>query len=197
MALLSISSGNSKLPGIPNVSGVPGRDCRNCSSCLSVCYAQKAYKAWPSVTKAWDDNSELLRSNPARYFSEVCDYLDKHKPRWFRIHVAGDFISPEHVDQWILVALEYPDTRFLAFTKSFDCLPSQACFPPNLQIVLSIFPDMALPKHKGYAIAFAGEASEYTDPRAERALECPGLCSTCGACWSLSQKGIDVRFSLH
>ena len=194
-----VSQGNSKLGKLPNVSLVPGRDCTNCKACISTCYALKAYRAWPTVKANWGANSDLLRSDPDKYFADVRAYLERAQPTLFRIHVAGDFVSLEHVLEWILVALDFPGTRFLAFTKSFDYLPdSPAELPDNLSVVVSLFPSMALPAHlESYPIAFAGELTDYATPRATDAIDCPGNCETCGVCWSLGKKGLDVSFPFH
>lgn len=198
MAQIQISPGNMKMPGIPGTSIRPVADCVNCSECASVCYAMKAYRAYPSARNAWKQNSTLLRYDMASYFEQLASWLDRKQPTWFRIHVAGDFISAEHVDNWVLIAELFPNTRFLAFSKAFQFLPATASFPSNLQIVLSLFPDMGVPDHAGYARAYAGELENYpTDRRCAKALHCPGNCATCGVCWSLSQRGLDVRFSLH
>ena len=139
-----VSPGNSKLGKLPNVSLVPGRDCRNCKACIGTCYAMKAYKAWPSVKANWTENSDLLRTDPDAYFTEVRAYLTRTSPVLFRIHVAGDFVSLDHILDWVLVAQDYPSVRFLAFTKSFDLLPDPTELPRNLSVVVSLFPGMEL-----------------------------------------------------
>jgi len=160
----------------------------------------KAFRAYPSVSKSWNDNSETLRNNPTRYFAEVRAYLFKHNPVLFRIHVAGDFISQDHLDQWLEIAKEFPGTRFLAFTKSFEFLPVHSTLPKNMSLVVSMWPGMEAPTRKGYAIAYAGQAADYQgnhNKRAAAAVDCPGNCDTCGICWSLAQKNLDVLFPFH
>jgi len=195
-----VSPGNSKLGRLPNVSLIPGKDCTNCSKCATSCYALKAFRAYPSVNKSWTDNSETLRNNPAEYFAEVRAYLSRHTPVLFRIHVAGDFITQEHLDQWLEIAKEFPSTRFLAFTKSFAFLPLHSALPENMSLVVSMWPGMKAPARKGYAIAYAGDAADYQgshNKRAAAAVDCPGNCDTCGICWSLAKKGQDVIFPFH
>ena len=195
-----VSPGNSKLGKLPNVSLVPVRDCTNCKACAKECYALKALKAWPSVKQSWTTNSDLLRADPDKYFREVAFYLAKHSPRFFRIHVAGDFISRRHLAGWLRIARAFPNTRFLAFTKSFAFLPAHKSLPDNVSLVVSLFPSMKAPRHAGYSIAYAGDPMDYKGrhrARALAAIDCPGNCENCGACWSLARHVLDVVFPMH
>jgi hypothetical protein len=194
--MLKISDGNSKLGSIPNMSLRPIADCPNCTSCAKECYAMKAYRMYPAVKVAWAGNAKAIRKSDA-WIADADAYLAKHKPAFFRIHVAGDFISAKYFLAWVDIAKRHPGTRFLAFTKAFK-ETAGVKLPANFQLINSAFPGMEMPTDK--PIAFAGEPSEYTGPlakRAAKALVCPGVCDSCGACWSLSQAKRDVRFPIH
>jgi ferredoxin len=194
--MLKISSGNSKLGKIPNVSLRPIKDCPNCKSCAKDCYALKAYRMYPGVRNAWDGNAKAVRKSG--WEADADAYLTKHSPRFFRLHVAGDFISAKYFLAWVEIAKRHPETRFLAFTKAFD-ETAGVKLPGNFQVINSAFPGIhGLPLDK--PIAFAGEPSEYTGrlaKRAEAAIVCPGKCDGCGMCWSLSSLNKDVRFPIH
>src|SRR5210317_1681177 len=94
---VKISPKNSKLGKIPNVSTIPVKDCGDCDHCRSDCYALKAWRQYPAVRKAWGNNSKAFRQDSAAAVAQVTDYLLKKKPRFFRIHVAGDFLDQTHV----------------------------------------------------------------------------------------------------
>lgn len=191
---MSVSQGNKKIGSIPNWSIIPVRDCPNCKACKHTYYALKAWKQYPGVRKSWTENSKLAHKLD---LSPVVEYLAKRSPKWFRVHVAGDFFSREYLMLWIDIAKRFPGTRFLAFTKAFDIV-NGAQVPPNFQLILSAWkgqcPDGVGP------VAYAGESSDYDGKhgnRASKAILCPGSCEGCMVCWSLGKAGRDVRFELH
>lgn len=193
-----ISQGNTKLGRMPNVSLRPVRDCPNCTSCASKCYARKAYRQYPGTRDAWDGNSKDVRGGED-WQSDVTEFLLRRRNpvRFFRVHVAGDFVSRKYAREWADLAREFPETRFLAFTKAFHEIKN-VDFPPNFQLVYSAFPGMKIPA--GQRVAYAGEPADYTGrdrAKAERALVCPGHCDSCGLCWSLASIRRDVRFPIH
>ena len=194
-----ISKGNIKVGAIPNWSLTPGRTCsaEACKTCLSGgCYAMKAWKQYANVRKAWDENSTLAESDiPALetffdlYFSAMS------APRFFRIHVAGDFVSRPYAEMWARVAEKHPGTRFLAFTKQWENVRG-VVFPENFSLVLSGWPGTEIPGDLSaqYAKAYCVDTPEEIP---EDGFHCPGSCENCGACWELGKRGIDVYFVKH
>ena len=170
---MPVSNGNSKMGRIPNWSVVPVRDCPNCTECREKCYALKAWRQYPSTRNSWNANS---REAHAGDLKSVREYLTRKKPRWFRVHVAGDFFSREYAQQWAEIARQFPQTRFLAFTKAFAQIEG-VNWPENVAVVRSVFPGQSL-RGNG-PIAFAGEPGDYSGAmkrRAELAMTCPGKC---------------------
>jgi hypothetical protein len=199
---VSISTNNTKLGAIPNLSLIPVKDCANCSSCKDSCYALKAWKMYPQVRKAWKANSLAFRQDTAKAITEVSKWFQSkghNLPRFFRIHVAGDFLSQDHVNFWMLLADTWQETKFLAFTKRHDLVYHQA--PPNLQIVLSMFPMMPQPSGHNRGLPRAWlikDAEGRCDTRVPvDSIECPGGCESCAMCWDLKNIGKDVSFHLH
>lgn len=193
---LIISKGNSKIGKIANVSLRPVKDCINCKACKNDCYALKAYRMYPNVRKAWDNNSKLLRGNMPSFFAQLHTFLDTYKGKLFRYHVAGDIINLPHYQYIYSTAQDYPNIKFLVFTKSFDALlamPSRT--PKNLTVVLSLFPSMVTPKGlEKLPRAYAGNCK---GKRFNNAMECIGNCEKCGLCWHLKEIKKDVRFNIH
>ena len=198
-------------PHTMNVSLVMGRDCGpQAVHCINQCYAVKAFKAYPSVRKSWTGSSQLLRSDPDAYFAAIDKAVGRVRPNLFRIHVSGDFISDDHFHRWARLCAQHSSTQFLAFTKSFHVLPdSLDGYPVNFEIVLSLFPSMVgspedIPNRLlggQYAIAYAGERSEYIGSRYEMdamaSIDCPNACDTCGICWALTDQQLSVNFPIH
>ena len=194
-----ISNGNSKVGRIPNLSLTPGRSCspEACKTCLSGgCYAMKSYRQYKNVRAAWDTNTELALNDLATMERDLTAYFGSMvAPRFFRLHAGGDFISREYAEMWARVAAAAPSTNFLAFTKQWDHVRGIE-FPGNFSLVLSAWPGTEIPAdlRERYSVAWLDDGSEEIPASA---MECPGNCETCGACWGLSRMGIDVRFRKH
>ena len=191
-----ISDGNSKLVGIPNISLVPCKNCAADAPCKKSCYAMKFFRMYPSVKKAWTENSKQLQSNRDKYFDDVHAFLQKKLPRFFRWHVAGDIPDRDYLLRMIVLADIYPEIKFLAFTKRHDLLKDFHAndIPDNLSIVASMWPGWGTAP-KGYQRAWMQDGTEKRVP--ENALECPGACHNCGACWNLKNLKRDVVFHKH
>jgi hypothetical protein len=196
---IKISEGNTKLGTIANISLTPGKTCsaEACKTCMrNGCYAMKAYKAYPTTRAAWDNNTDTAINDLARFESDLMLYFGSlNAPRFFRVHVAGDFVSREYAAMWARVAACNPGTNFLAFTKQWDNVRGVE-FPENVSIVLSAWPGTEIPAdlRKLYSVAWLNDG---TTEIPTDALECPGNCETCGVCWSLSKRHIDVFFNKH
>lgn len=194
-----ISAGNNKLGTIANISLTPGKTCspEACKTCLTGgCYAMKSYRMYKTVRAAWDNNTELaltaldvMEGDLMSYFSSV------NAPRFFRVHVGGDFVSHAYAEMWARVAAANPRTNFLAFTKQWDMIRGIE-FPENFSMVLSSWPGTTIPEdlRELYSVAWLDDGSE--DVPAD-AIECPGNCATCGVCWALAKRGLDVKFAKH
>ena len=191
----AISNGNSKLGAIPNISLIPGRDCGDVP-CKRECYALKAWKQYRETRAAWTHNSKLAHGNPDRYFAQLSDYLTRKSPAWFRWHVAGDILDQSYLDSMKSIAMQFPGTRFLAFTKRQDLYYSD--LPSNLAIVFSMWPGWGSEekaRSSGLPIAWMQDSTEGRVPA--NAIECPGSCENCAMCWNLKRIGRDVVFDKH
>jgi hypothetical protein len=194
-----ISAGNSKVGNIPNLSLTPGRTCspEACRTCLTGgCYAMKSYRMYSNVRAAWDANTDLAVNDLALMERELSAYFaGMNAPRFFRLHVAGDFVTREYAAMWARIAAAAPHTNFLAFTKQWGMVRG-VDFPKNFSLVLSSWPGTVIPSdlREKYSVAWLDDGSEEIP---EDAMECPGNCETCGACWGLAKRGIDVKFAKH
>ena len=191
-----ISKGNSKLPGIPNISTTPCKGCNHDAPCKrGGCYAIKLCRIYKPAAGNWSHNLELASSDPAAYFASISAQLNKGMPpAWFRWHIAGDILDQSYLKGMVAIAKELPATWFLVFTKmhhlDFRGLPN------NLQVVFSMWPGWGNTR-KRRSRAWLKDVKN-PDPRIPAdAVECPGLCTECGVCWSLSKLGKDVVFDVH
>ena len=200
-SLLCISDANEKVP-FPNISLFPGRDCGEAAKhCGRDCYAMKFTRFWPTVFNAWTQNSKAFRwadrsGDWSALRAEIIAYMKRprHEPvRYFRIHVAGDFLSQAHVDFWSEIASSFSCTKWLAFTKQWQLFFDKT--PTNLQIIYSMWPGMPDNAPKTARRAWIQDSTEKRIPA--DAIECPGYCGNCGMCWSLATIGRDVYFHKH
>jgi ferredoxin len=186
--MIKISPKNQKLGLIPSVSVLPGRDCPRCDHCISACYAVRLMRLRPPFRKSLEVNSYWLRERPSESFAEINAYLQWARPRYFRIHVAGDFFSQSYADRWIETARAHPGTQFLAFTATDGEITFNSQ-PANMEVIYSAWPgvlDSAPP----------GRRAHVFDPRKGEAPPngakvCPDGCDTCGYCFN---PGGDIWF---
>lgn len=197
-----ISRGNSKLGEIANMSLTPGKTCsaEACATCLKDgCYACKSYKQYANTRNAWDHNTNMALNDLSTMESDLMQYFASiNAPRFFRIHVGGDFATEEYTRMWARVMEANPHTNFLAFTKQWANV-IDVDFPENASIVPSGWPGCKIPDEIMQKFGCAAYCDDGTnsDEIPEDAIECPGNCSTCGVCWSLAKRGISVRFRKH
>lgn len=181
MIKISISEGNTKMGSIPSVSLVPVLDCANCNECRKSCYALKAFRMYQATRDAYSRNSKLAHSDLDEYSRQVMGYIERKRPKYFRWHVAGDILNQEHAEKIILIAVAFPGTKFLCFTKRHDL--QFKGLPKNLTVVLSCWPGMPLPKNRSLPRAYMQDGTEKRIPHGAR--ECPGSCEDCKLCYGL------------
>jgi hypothetical protein len=190
-APIVISDGNSKIGKIPNVSLPPIKSCVEGVPCAKEgCYSLKSWRAYPSVKAARLHNWYVWNNDPDKYFDDMIKYLNDHALPYFRFHVDGDIPDEDYFDRMINLADDFPNTRFLAFTKRYN-LPIEKC-PINLTILPSAWPGFAIPEFKRTAWMEDGRENRYS-----ARFDCKGHCDTCYACWHIHQIGKDVVFTKH
>ena len=114
---VSISKGNSKMGAIPSVSLPPIITCPKNAPCAKKCYASKLCRLYPTVNKAYQNNLEILRTNPNEYFNQVFNAV--RMSRFFRFHVSGDIPNYDYFASMVAIAWDNPHCEILAFTKQY------------------------------------------------------------------------------
>jgi hypothetical protein len=191
--MVNISKGNKKLgKNVANVSLVPCATCPADAPCRSKCYAMKAFRQYPNVRKAWGENTESVKQNDIQYFEDICQYVEKKRPEYFRWHVAGDILNQDYLEGMKIVAKNNPGTRFLAFTKMHNL--DFTNLPANLQVVISLWPNWGENK-TNLPVAFMQDGTENRVNGQE--IQCPGSCANCKACWHLGELQKNVVFNAH
>lgn len=123
--------------------------------------------------------------------------IEKTRSPAFRLHVIGDFYTPEYTEKWIEIAERLPGIVFFGSTRSWRCEYMAAALKifrdlPNVYIKASVdVTDDQDPFGCGWNIwSVEGEG-----------IPCPhdyGLvdnCAACQRCWTM--KNLNVNFRLR
>jgi len=179
-----ISKGNKKLGGIPNISLPPVWSCVKGVPCSKGCYSLKAYRMYPNVKTAWNNNLAMAKTNRIKYFSDINDFLKNKKPAYFRWHVAGDILDVNYFRWMNDLAYMHPNTKFLSFTKNYKVVNEYVKngneIPENLVIYYSAWPGYVIDNPYDFPIAFMQDGNEIIP---DSAFKCPGSCENCKHCF--------------
>jgi len=165
---ITISDGNRKVGSVPSIGLPPVITCNPKAKCFKDCYVLKSYRIYPSVRQAYQKNLNTFNSNPDLYFESISEFIRIRKPTLFRFHVSGDIPNRRYLAGMIKLAVNNPDTKFLAFTKRYSLNKLFKNVPDNLSIVISAWPGMRLPA-TNLPIAFMDDGKE---SRINNALPC-------------------------
>jgi hypothetical protein len=170
--LLTIPVDNSKLGSMQNFSLPVGQTERGgacigaTEMCEKVCYLTGGFVIDPK-TGAEIPKGLFYRMNQVPYYFNWA-VVELFPDRWiermveeitdpvFRLHVGGDFYTPEYVDYWIDIAKALPETRFFAYTRTWqngrgsirrEMLPALSRFAaePNCRLLLSVDAETGIP----------------------------------------------------
>ena len=115
--------GNRKLPKTTAIWNLPsGITCPGKTTwCNKNCYAKKAEKLYPQVLPFRNNNLKLAKSN--KFYetikAEIQCLVDNKKINTIRVHESGDFFNQDYLDVWFLLAYDFPQLTFYAYTKSW------------------------------------------------------------------------------
>lgn len=165
--------------------------------CRKHCYARRIERLRPNCRQAYLRNL-ALSLDPDRLVVKVLDALPPDASA-VRIHVGGDFHSPEYTDAWRRICEARPNTRFWSYTRSWNVAYLRPGLErlrdlENVELFASVDAGMPLPP-EGWRIAFIDG-----DVRAA-GLDCPhqqgrlASCLECGYCFRKG-KG-NVVFKVH
>ena len=193
--MIKLSFGNTKTGKGIAIFNLPAiTTCIGCTGlCASKCYARKAERMYPKVLPAREANKEQADSDD--FINNMIEAVTKASKKkgftgLFRIHESGDFYNQKYLEAWKEIASNFPQIKFLAFTKSHQL--DFGKIPQNLNVVYSLFPDTSkvlenMPKAIAVKKVEKLEKNEYL---------CPGSCAECNLCWNLKENET-VYFEFH
>jgi hypothetical protein len=198
---LSISRGNIKMGRVPSVSLPHIITCNPVAPCAQLgadgrapCYVDRIVRLRPNVRAAYARNLRILRASHIEYFGQLAEFIDRARPRWFRFHVSGDWITRDHMRGAFTFARAFPSVRFLAFSKRLSWFPVASTVPRTFALIASLWPGWGK-RPRGYRVAYMNDGTETRITA--RTLECIGNCETCVFCWNLRTLRRDVVFYKH
>ena len=199
---IRISMGNTKIGKIANISLPPVLTCNKKAGCTKgKCYALKAYRQYPLVRQAWNENWDAYNNLGMSYFSTIFDWLSKKKDKieLFRWHVGGDVPDQNYAKGVEAVACLLPSIKFLLFSKKYNIKWTDE--NKNLTIIMSAWPGLKMPddiyESSQFPIAWMQDGTETRVPKSRKVIECHGKCDECAECWDLKNSGKDVMFNEH
>lgn len=215
MSNVKISPGNSKMGSIKSISLPAVVTCRQCD-CHKKCYAKKLERLRPNVANAYQNNLEILKNEPERYWREVEAAI--MTSRYFRFHVSGDIPDDNYFCRMISIAWRNPHCEILCFTKRYEIVNNyitdylkglyqgkifdgmlDQIIPKNIHIIYSGWVGLEMANPFSLPEAHV-RFRDGTTTAADHAFECGGNCTECAVvgegCWSLKQ-GQQVIFNEH
>lgn len=200
---VKISTTNSKLGLIPSVNLTPIITCRKECPCAKDCYATKGRFRFQNVKDSMSHNLTEYLAHPEQYFADIKHAINNGMVSYayFRWHASGDFVDANYFNGVVKVALDLPNTSFLAFTKKFEIvnefIHNGGTIPANLHIVFSAWGDdfkVDNPYH--FPVAHVRFKNKENKSIPASASECSGDCTTCLQCWNI-KSGQAVVFNKH
>ena len=191
-----ISRGNLKLGKLPSfslpvITTCPGKT----PFCDQYCYGLKGMFTLQQIK---DKNERRLDASLRSDFVPIIvKEIQKTRAPAFRLHVIGDFYSPEYIKRWGQIATILYEVIFFGSTRSWRC--------EFLSKPLKEFRDL-----ENVYMKASVDATDYLDPFScgwrvwsieGEGLPCPHDsravqdCASCGRCWT--QKETDTSFRLR
>ena len=200
---ISISNHNSKTGSCCNNLAFPTCTCREDAPCkASGCYCMKGRQAMCNVVAAYVRNLMIYNNDHDDFWDQV-KFKIKHNPlplfRWFD---AGDILDYEFFCGMVDLAKEFPNIRFMSFTKKYDIVNEWIVMngelPNNLNIIFSAW-------HIGWKVnnpfdmpvAYVDFKDQTLNPQFPKGITgCPNqsdktiTCSMCQKCWNKKIKAV-------
>lgn len=154
-----ISESNTKTGNTPSVSLLPIETCGNCDGCAQYCYAVRMALRFPAVRMSWARNTAILRREPARFWAEVRQYIERKQPPAFRFNVGGEISDLSYLHDMNTTARMFPSVRFWTYQScslsgcNAESVTSTAC-----RSSVSFHPALRSPPARMYAEVTAEHA---------------------------------------
>lgn len=110
------------------------KTCPGAKDCIKGCYARQGFHGMSWVKNKKESNfQETLKPD---FVETMTAEILKRRPRFIRIHDAGDFYSIEYLINWIRIINRCPDVQFYAYTKMIPMFRDMP-LPSNFKVIFS------------------------------------------------------------
>lgn len=209
---VSINNGNSKTGFACWTMSLPVCTCREDAPCRQSgeCYCTQGTQQMARVQQAYVRNYKLFSEDRKDTWEQV-RFKIKHAPLpYFRYNDSGDILDYEYITEMAHLANEFPNVKFLAYTKWYELvnqwINDNGELPENLTIRFSPWDKDwyggKIPNPHNLPMAWVDFADKSKNPEfPEKMQKCPNqsdssiTCSCCGKCWN--KKIHDVVFVQH
>jgi len=130
-----ISNSNSKLGQFVYHFSISVKSCAYATPhCDKYCYAKRG-KMNVHQNSTYANNYEASKQD--NFVEKMINliYPLSMDLKYFRIHTSGDFYSQKYFDKWVQIASNFPQMKFLAYTRNHMIDTNQR--PSNLQLLFS------------------------------------------------------------
>lgn len=201
MGKVCISPGNIKMGSISSVSLPAYKTCAGDAPCYDLCYAAKMMRFRKNVKNSYENNLDILTSDPEEYWRQVEAAI--MVARFFRFHVSGDIVDEDYLKHMVDIAARNSHCEILCFTKKYSLINKWIdkwnFIPDNLHIVFSVWKDYPYDNPYHLPEAHVRYKGGYTTAN-EEAFLCNGDCLGCATagdgCWNLKSDE-QVVFNQH
>ncbi len=109
--------------------------CPGAKDCIAGCYARQGFYMMSPSRKLQEARLKLTQDT--RFVEIISAEIQRRKPKYIRIHDAGDFYSVRYLHHWISIALMNPQVFFFTYSKMLPVIKVAGSLPDNLKIVFS------------------------------------------------------------
>lgn len=156
------------------------KSCLNSSLCGKSCYALKAQRMYPNVSKWRDDNLQLAKNHPRALLAMIHIQLTKTKYKVCRIHSSGDFFNQDYVDMWYEIVKRFPKINFYAYTKVDKILDfSKLKSLKNFNLIPSLINGKLNFGPKAYVDQLVIDEGAFLCPAHDKKIKCNLHCNYC------------------
>ncbi len=156
-----LARGNRKLGesihawSIPAVTSCPGRSVL----CERFCYARSGHFHLPQVQARLEQHLDAALADSFEY--RIDKEIRRRRVSTLRIHVAGDFFSPQYTRKWVRIAQRCTTTIFYSYTRSWrvaEIVPvlAELAALPNVRLWYSADRETGMPGERppGVEVAY-------------------------------------------
>lgn len=181
-----ISKQNVKLGNVLNINLPALVTCPLNANCRKFCYANKGTYKFPVVQQRYADNLEFYKTQGVfKSAMRLQSQLQSSNVELVRWHSSGDIPDFDYLVMMVILAIDNPNKRFLAYTKRYDFINTYLKdreLPKNLTVIFSY--DKNLDMSNPYNLPIALISDELTKCKAQIYNS---TCDTCQRCWNLKQ----------